>query len=216
MKLSLLVLSGVLAWLPITGVRAEWATRPDAVRALPAGVAAPDASIDTLDGKTVPFKVLLGGKPTVLVFYRGGWCPFCNLQLSELRKLLPDLAKYGFQLIAVSPDSPEALSKSLAQQPLEYQLVSDRRALLMQAFGIGYKVDAETLAKLGEYGIDLEQASGGQNHKGLPVPAVFVLDAEGLVQFAYVNPDYRTRVPERLLRAAVESVHFGEAGRPMK
>jgi peroxiredoxin len=195
---------------------AALATQPNDVRVLPAGIAAPDAALRDIDGKATTLTKLLGGKPTLLVFYRGGWCPFCNLQLSELRKLKPLLTENGFQLLAVSPDAPEELQKSIDKHALDYTLASDSSSALMQAFGIGFKLDAATLEKYKEYGIDLEVASGGEKHHALPVPSVFVIDAKGIIQFAYSNPDYRTRVPERLVCAAVEAVALGEAGKPMK
>lgn len=194
---------------------AALATDPKHVRVLPAGIAAPDAALLDIDGEKTRLSSLLNGKPTLLVFYRGGWCPFCNLQLSALRKLKPLLSEKGFQLLAVSPDRPEALRESLDKHELDYTLASDSSSALMQAFGIGFQLDAETLIKYQEYGIDLEVASGGEKHHALPVPSVFVIDAAGIIQFAYSNPDYRTRVPERLLRAAIEAVALGETGKAM-
>ncbi len=194
----------------------EPAAGPEAIRLPPAGVAAPDAALESVAGEATRLSTVLDGRPALRVFYRGGWCPYCSLQLAELRHLVPDLAAAGIQLVAVSPDSPESLRRSLDATPLEYTLVSDRRAELTRAFGIGFRVDADTRAKYRAYGIDLEQASGGQTHHILPVPAVFLIDAQGLVQFAYANPDYRTRVPLRLVRAAVEAMSAGETGRPLR
>jgi peroxiredoxin len=194
---------------------AALATDPREVRLLPAGVAAPDAALRDIDDVDTRLSKLLNGKATVLVFYRGGWCPYCNLQLSELRKIKPMLVEKGFQLIAISPDKPEELNKSLDRHALDYTLASDSSSALMQAFGIGFRVDDATVEKYRGYGIDLETASGGKKHHALPVPSVFVIDAAGVIQFAYSNPDYRTRVPERLLRAAVEAVAAGETGKSL-
>lgn len=194
----------------------ELAASPEAIRLPPAGVAAPDAALESVAGQATRLSTVLDGRPALLVFYRGGWCPYCSLQLAELRHLVPDLAAAGIQLVAVSPDSPESLRRSLDATPLEYTLVSDSRAELTRAFGIGFRVDADTRAKYREYGIDLEQASGGQTHHILPVPAVFLIDAQGRIQFAYANPDYRTRVPLRLVRAAVDALSAGETGRPLR
>ncbi len=195
------------------GAEAAFANDPKEIRVLPAGIAAPDAAVRRIDGEKTRLSALLAGKPTLLVFYRGGWCPYCNLQLSELRKLKPMLAEHGFQLLAISPDAPAQLQKSLDEHQLDYTLASDSSSALIQAFGIGFQVDAGTRAKYKEYGIDLEAASGGEKHHALPVPSVFVIDAAGTIQFAYSNPDYRTRVPERLVRAAIEAVAAGEAGK---
>jgi len=214
MRLALILLLSLLPFAPAQAF--DLAARPDAIRLPPAGVPAPDASLSTVAGGRTNLSAVLDGKPALLVFYRGGWCPYCNLQLSELRHLVPELQGKGIQLIAISPDSPESLRATLDSTPLEYTLLSDSRAELMGAFGVGFTVDAATLTKLGEYGIDLEHASGGQTHHALPVPAVFLIDADGTLQFAYANPDYRTRVPLRLVRAAIEAMLAGETGRPIK
>lgn len=211
-----LFLLTLLAFMTVTtSASAALASDPKEIRMLPAGVPAPDAALRDIDDHATRLSTLLAGKPSVLVFYRGGWCPYCNLQLSELRKVKPMLAELGFQLIAVSPDQPQELNKSLDKHTLDYTLASDSSSALMQAFGIGFQLDAATLAKYQEYGLDLEAASGEQHH-ALPVPSVFVIDGQGLIQFAYANPDYRTRLPERMLRAAVEAVARGETGKAMK
>jgi peroxiredoxin len=194
---------------------AQIAETAQEVRPILVGSAVPAVELTALSGKATTLAALLDGKPAVLVFYRGGWCPYCNLQLSELRKLGPDLAKHGFQLLAISPDRAEELGKTLEKGDIDFMLVSDSRALALQAFGIAFRVDDPTLEKYQGFGIDLEQASG-QKHHALPVPSVFVIDAAGVIQFAYVNPDYRTRVPLRLVRAAIEAVALGEAGKPLK
>jgi peroxiredoxin len=209
--LALILLSSLC--LPLRA--AEFATSAESIRLPPAGIAAPDAALRELDGTPTHLSKVLGGKPTVLVFYRGGWCPYCNLQLSELRTLLPDLAGKGFQLVALSPDAPDQLAATLEKTDLGYRLVSDAQGEAMRALGIGFVVDAETRAQYLAYGIDLAGASGA-DHGALPVPSVFVIDAKGILQFVYANPDYRTRVPERLVRAAVDAVAAQEAGKVLR
>jgi peroxiredoxin len=194
---------------------AQFADRAEDVHPLLPGSAAPSAEVQRLDGSAVDFQTVLNGKPTLLVFYRGGWCPYCNVQLSALRTLVPDLDTLGFQLIAVSPDRPEELGRSLDELELEYQLVSDASAELMQSFGIAFQVDEATRARYREYNIDLAKASG-HDHYALPVPSVFVIDGNGVIQFGYSNPDYRTRVPERLIRAAMEATQAGEFGKSVR
>lgn len=207
------VLFSLLLMLP--AAYADLLSDPNDVRPPPAGIPAPDAALQDLDGKPTRLSTLRAGKPTLLVFYRGGWCPYCNLQLSELRKLKPLLAEHDIRLLAISPDRPEELRKSLDRHQLDYLLASDSSTALMQAYGIGFRVDDATVAKYKGFGIDLEQASGADHH-ALPVASVFLIDAAGVLQFVYANPDYRTRVPERLLRAAVESLAQGEFGKSLK
>ena len=165
----------------------------------------PDVDLKTLDGKPTTLKAQVAGKPTVLVFYRGGWCPFCNLQLSELRLIRKDLDGLGFQMIAISPDLPAELNKTVEKDQLDYTLLSDAKADALRAFGIGYRLDDETYAKYQEYGIDLEKSSG-EDHHALPVPSVFIVDADGVLQFSYSHPDYKIRVPGSVILAAAKAI----------
>lgn len=196
--------------------QAEIAANAADVRPILVGTELPAAAVQTLDGEATDLRKVLDGKPAVLVFYRGGWCPFCVLQLSSLRHLEAGLAKQGVQIVAVSPDAPAALKATLEAEPLGYTLISDADANAIQALRIAFKVDDKTLEAYKGYGIDLEQASGGRVHHALPVPSVFVVDANGVVQFSYVNPDYRTRVPHSLVQAAVDAVLAGEMGKSIR
>lgn len=165
----------------------------------------PDVNFLTIEGKEITLKAQLNGKPAIVVFYRGGWCPYCNLQLSGLRLIKKDLDALGYELIAISPDRPAELKASLDKLTLDYTLLSDAKALGVGAFGIGYKVDDVTFEKYKGYNIDLEKASGEKHHL-LPVPSVFIADAEGKLQFSYVNPDYKARIPETVILEAAKVI----------
>lgn len=185
-------------------VSAEIAVSSDKVRPLLIGQSAPKAILQAIDGQTVSLEQVLAGKPAVVVFYCGGWCSYCNLQLSDLRKLVAPLKAKGVALIAISPDLPAELFKSIEKSELDYQLYSDAKVQAIEGFGIGFRLDATTLEKYAAYGVDLEKSSG-QTHHVLPVPAVFVLDAAGKIQFQYVNPDYSIRVSAAVILASVEA-----------
>jgi peroxiredoxin len=156
-------------------------------------------------GEPTTLAAAIGGGPAVLVFYRGGWCPYCNVQLSGLRLIREPLQALGYQLIAISPDRPEALRESLANAELDYTLLSDAKAEAMISFGLAFRVDAETQEQYRGYGIDLA-AAAGEDHGLLPVPAVYIVDGEGVLQFSYVHPDYRVRLPEAAVLAAAEAI----------
>ncbi|MBX3118599.1 MAG: AhpC/TSA family protein [Fimbriimonadaceae bacterium] len=165
------------------------------VKPIKVGTAVPDSSVLTLDKKETTFKKVLNGKPAVVIFYRGGWCPFCNRHLSDLMTVEADLRKLGFQVIAVTPDTPDELSKTMEKDKLNYTLVSDSKAELIKKFGIAFRVDDKTFTMYrDQYKIDLEKSSGGQTHHILPVPAVFLIDAKGTIQFVSTNPDYKVRM----------------------
>lgn len=172
------------------------------VQPLEAGQKAPSAVLRGPDGRQAVLAELYSAKPTVLIFYRGGWCPFCNAHLSQIAKAEPKLLELGYQVVAISPDRPEELAKTLKEQKLSYELLSDSDAALARAFGLAFRVDDPTIEKYQGFGIDLEEASGEDHHQ-LPVPAVYLVDTEGVIRFAHWDPNYRTRLaPEDLLKVA--------------
>lgn len=168
------------------------------------GQTLPEITLKDINGKDVALKKLAAQQKTLLVFYRGGWCPYCNRHLSDLRKVESDLKTLGYQIVAISPDLPENLKESLDKNKLEYQLLSDSKADAAKALGIAFKVDAETNKKYLGYGIDLEKASG-EKHRILPIPAAILLDTTGKVDFIFSSPDYTVRVDQDVLLAAAKS-----------
>lgn len=158
--------------------------------------------LDTADGGSFNLNQAIEEKPSILIFYRGGWCPYCNLQLGQIQTIEGELRALGYQIIAISPDKPENLAASLDKNHLAYTLLSDHSMDAARAFGIAFRVDEATLEKYTQYGIDLEEASGEKHHL-LPVPSVFVVDRSGIIQFSYSNPDYKVRIdPGDLVDAA--------------
>lgn len=183
------------------------------VKPLQTGATAPDVQLTNADGLSFPLRKLLKNQPTVLIFYRGGWCVYCNTQLGQLKQIETPLQKLGYQIVAVSPDGVDKIRESLKKHDLTYLLVSDSDAAAAKAFGLAYQVDGATYAKMKkDYGIDLE-AHSGKGHHILPVPAAYVLDKQGKILYSYYNPDYKVRVdPQALLKAAEAAV----AARPAK
>lgn len=172
------------------------------LRPLMIGQPIPDTELKTAAGKTFDLQAAVQEQPVVLIFYRGGWCPFCNAHLGQLQEAAPQLRELGYQIIGISPDRPEELQKSLGKGSLSYTLLSDSSMAAAKAFGIAFEVDAPMLKKLASYNIDIEAASG-ETHHLLPVPSVFIVGSDGIIDFSYANPDYKTRLaPEVLLAAA--------------
>lgn len=167
---------------------------PSLVKPLKAGVMAPQAQLMAMDGKATSLKTSLNGKPTVLIFYRGGWCPFCNRHLAEIGKVEKDIAKAGYQIVALTPDQPSFLCETATKNQTGYKLMSDASGAAAKAFGVAFRLDDTTFDKYkNQYGLDLEKRSG-KNHHLLPVPAVFLIDAKGMIRFAHTNPDYTKRL----------------------
>ena len=121
-----------------------------------------------------------------------------------MREVEEEIVSLGYQIIALSPDTPANLQPTVAKNELGYQLVSDASMSAAKGFGIAFKMADKAVEQYKGYGIDLEKASGEAHHL-LPVPAVFVIDEEGKVKFQYVNPDYRIRIPGNLVLEAARA-----------
>ena len=138
-----------------------------------------------------------------MIFYRGRWCPYCNTQLSDLRTVEPKLRARGFEIVFLSTDQPKLQYSSLKATDIHYTLLSDSHLEAARAFHVAYHVDDGTLAKMREYGVDLEASTGTTLHE-LPVPSVFVIDTLGTIRYVYSNPDYKVRLGADALWAAAE------------
>lgn len=182
---------------------ADVASSAEEAKVLKTGSIAPNPALMTIDGEATTLNSIRNGEPTILAFYRGGWCPYCNRQLSALQEIMPELKEKGWKLVALSPDKPEELNKTVEGQKLEYTLLSDSKMNAAKEFGVAFQLDEPTINFLKGYKIDVEAASG-ENHKQLPVPSVFLIDADGKITFAYSNPDYKSRLSNEELLKAVE------------
>ncbi|MFZ2325081.1 MAG: peroxiredoxin-like family protein [Ignavibacteriaceae bacterium] len=162
------------------------------------GTEIPNAIVKTVDNKEISLKEMIGKQKSIIIFYRGGWCPYCNLHLSELQSIEADLIKLGYKLIAISMDTPENLSATIDKHNLKYELYSDSKAEACKAFGIAFTVQNDYVNSLKSYNMDLEESSGEKHHI-LPVPSVFLTDENGIIKFEYVNPNYKERISGKLL-----------------
>jgi len=173
----------------------------DQVSPLLPGQTIPALRVLDLDGEFMEIDPDKLDRPVVLTFYRGGWCPYCNLHLAELRNAESELKALGFDVWFISPDKPELLKEG-EQTEFDYALFSDPQSSAAEALGIAFDVDAATLEQYIGFGIDLKDRTDSQRAV-LPAPATFVIGSKGVVQFSYVNPDYSVRLsPEVLLAAA--------------
>ena len=167
-----------------------------------AGLAAPSFTVRDVRGNDVHFDPENMQQPLILTFYRGGWCPFCNLHLSEMRHAQKELQELGFDVWFISVDQPEVLAPSLDEPDLGYTLLSDSKLSATRAFGIAFTLDEETRLRYINYDIDIEAASG-ETHHVLPVPSTYIIGSDGIISFQYTNTDYHVRLhPDVLLAAA--------------
>ena len=189
---------------------AEIAVSAEETDPLPAGGAAPGFTARNADGSDFVFDPAALERPAMLIFYRGGWCPYCNRHLAELRHVVPELERRGMDVYFLSADSPDNLSTALTGETegLDYTLLSDARLGAAEAFGLAFRMPDEYFRRAKEFGLDLEAASG-ETHRALPIPAAYVIDTNGMIRFAHANPDYTQRISADELRAAVDDVLGG-------
>ncbi len=159
----------------------------------------PEAKLISVNGDEVALYDLLHEKPAVFIFYRGGWCPFCNPHLAELQEIQDQIIELGYQIIAFSPDSPENLKASVEKNKLSYQLLSDADMAFAQRMGIAFVVPDASKERL-------QKVSAGKNPGMLPVPSVFVVNTQGEILFEYINPDYKKRIKSGLLLAVLNEL----------
>jgi peroxiredoxin len=167
---------------------------------------APSAQVYNMEGEKTDLQKHIGDKPTIVVFYRGGWCPYCMRHLSALGAIKDSIDAMGFELIGVTPDDYSKLDTSITRSgAMDYTLFSDKDANAMQAYGIGWKVNEKLYLKYKkEYNMDLEWWSGNTTHI-LPVPAVFIIK-DGIIQYQHVDPDYSKRLSPEILMAFLKAL----------
>jgi peroxiredoxin len=154
----------------------------------------PSITLQSIDGKNINFDDITKSKKTILAIYRGGWCPYCNLHLSALGEVEEKLIEMGYQIIAISPDSPESLRETITKDKLKYTLLSDNKGDFIKALGIGYGIP-NGLKK------NVKTILHGVKNDFLPVPSLFIINEKSEIEFGYISPDYKTRISNELLLA---------------
>ena len=182
----------------------EVAPSAEATEPLAKGDSVPKVTLHTIDGEAVDLAAMVAEKPTALIFYRGSWCPYCNKHLSNVGKMEGELVDKGYQIVAISPDKPANLMVAKEKGDLNYTLLSDAEMAAAKAFGVAFRLDADTLKKYKGYGIDLEEASGGGNMDTLPIPAFYLIGTDGTIDFAFTDPDYTKRISQEEIEEALK------------
>lgn len=173
------------------------AATADLASPIPVGSQLPAVNLQTMDEKTLLSTKAIDG-PAVVVVYRGGWCPYCNKQLSGLATIEKDILALGYKIIAISPDAPAQLKATMDKQKLSYTLLSDSKSELIKAMGLAFAAPEK-------YGSMLLKASGGFNTEAvLPVPAVYVFDKNLKATYVHTDPDYTKRLDEQELLKALK------------
>lgn len=159
-------------------------------------------SLSSATGRVVYSENLLKEGPVVISFYRGGWCPYCNLELKALQNILPEIEKHGGSLLAISPELPDNSLSTREKNELEFPVLSDTDNLVAKSFGLEIDVP-DLIVKLSKdlWELDLTKLNGTEKHI-LPIPATYVVGSDGLVKYAFVDADYTKRAePSEILNA---------------
>ena len=161
---------------------------------LQAGDKAPDFSLSNATNSTVKLSEVLKQSKVVLVFYRGSWCPYCNLQLTHYQNSLTEIKALGAQLLAVSPQTPDESLNIKEKNELKFEVLSDNGNIVARKYTTVFKNDNKPVNTMTELGFDFD-AHYSDDSRELPVPAIFVIKKDGTVAFAQTNGgDYRNRV----------------------
>ena len=143
-------------------------------------------------GKNIELADLLDKGPVVVSFYRGAWCPYCNLELKALNDFLPQFKTKSAQLLAISPQLPDQTLTTAQKNELEFDVLSDIGNKVAQQFGLLFTLDKRIQELYTGFGIDFEHTYGDKTYQ-LPLPATYVINQEGVITYAFLNEDYTLR-----------------------
>lgn len=160
---------------------------------LDVGARAPDFSLPNARGEQVRLSDLLEQGPVVLTFYRGAWCPYCNLELKALSEALPAIEAQGARLIAVTPQRPDKSLQQVEEDGYPFEILSDLDDTVMKDYNLYFEVSGELDAVYRKMGLNLENFNG-EGRRGLPVPGTFVIDRAGVIRAAFADVDYTRRM----------------------
>lgn len=172
-------------------------------RALQEGQHAPDFRLSDQNGQQRSLGEFLERGSVVLTFYRGGWCPFCNLALAGMQAALEEIHAAGAQLLAVTPELPDSSLTTQERHGLEFTIMSDVGNTVAEEYGLVFTVPAELRPIYADFGIDIPSHNGDQTFR-LPVPATFVIDGDGIVRYRFADADYTKRAEPQEVVAALQ------------
>ena len=187
----------------IEELRSEFASKS----AIGVNDTAPDFALPNPVGKSIVLKDLLRSGPVVLTFYRGGWCPYCNIQLRAYQGALPQITGLGGRLVAISPQLPDNSLDTASKNELTFDLLSDVGNKVSRSYGLVYSLPEEIRSALRSNNKALPSINGDESWE-LPVPATYVVARDQRVALAYIEVDYRRRLePEALLTCLKSLMH---------
>lgn len=174
-------------------------------RSLKVGDKIPNFTLPNAVGKTVEMQSLLTNGPVVIAFYRGQWCPYCNLELRTLQNHLPQFQELGANLVAISPQTPDNSLSTTEKNELTFEVLSDEKNSVAREFGLVFEVPEKLRPIYQNFGIDLPAHNGDETFE-LPIAATYVIDTDGTVVNAFVDVDYTKRQDPEEIVGTLEAV----------
>ncbi len=169
------------------------------------GDSAPDFALPNVRGGETRLSELLKQGPVVVSFYRGGWCPFCNLEFKALHDCLPEIKALGATLIGISPEKPDNSLSTVEKHGLQFEVLSDQGNAVARDYGLVMMLYEEMRPLYREWGINVPEANGDESYE-LPVPATYVIDPKGMIRAAHVDKDYTKRMEPADIVAALREL----------
>ncbi len=168
--------------------------------ALNVGDTAPDFTLTNATGQSVSLYSMLEAGPVVLFWYRGGWCPYCNLTLQYMQRYLPKFQEQGASMMALTPELPDSTLSTDQKNNLEFEVLSDINNAVGKQYGVVYKLTDEVAnAYNNSFGLS---AYNGNDSNELPLGATYIIGTDAVIRYAFIDPDYRKRAePDSLLSA---------------
>jgi peroxiredoxin len=157
------------------------------------GDRAPAIVLGNAKGETVDVATMLNHGPVIVTFYRGGWCPYCNLELKAFQEILPQIKAAGASLVAISPERPDESLSTTEKNALTFEVLSDVGQKVGRAFGLVYEFTDELRSAYDGFKLDIPARNGTPGEWALPVSATYVIGSDGVISYANTDTDYRDR-----------------------
>lgn len=162
-------------------------------KSLKVGDIIPDFGLPNQRGELIEIKKILKRGAVVISFYRGTWCPFCNLELKALEQALPAMNMLGATLVTISPQISIECSTDREQQELKFEMLADKGNQIARLFGIVFKIPEYARSYYKNIGIHLPRYNGDDSFE-LPIPATYVVNQDGIINYAYIEADHNQRL----------------------
>lgn len=170
-------------------------------KALKTGDNFPNFKLPNVEGKEIDSKVLLQEGSLIISFYRGGWCPYCNIELKALQKILPEFKSRKAQLIAISPEIPDNSLTTREKNNLDFEVLTDKNNNFSRTINLVYQLPEELVSLYKKFGINLEESQNNKNNE-LPISATYVINKNGIIIYHFIEEDYKLRAdPKAIIEA---------------